>query len=273
MIFAAASRAPSRRQARVWSHRVRRVGGGVLAALVLGLLVYRFHDQDVLQVTCDWLSHKAVAVTARVGFTVEDILLTGRERVAAEDILMRLDVNRGIPIFAVSLTDMQQRLSGMPWIRRATVTRRLPQALVVQIEERVPAAMWQYQKKLSLVDAEGKVLTDRNLDAYKSLPLVVGADAAVHVADLLRLLQTEPELAREFSSAIWVGGRRWDIRLRQGVKVRLPETGLEDAISRLAVAVAEHKILARSVAVIDLRLAGKMVVTPTAQPHQSTGQS
>ena len=68
------------------------------------------------------------------------------------------------------------------------MSRRLPDTLVIDIVERQPAAIWQNNQQLSLIDADGVVLEPVRIDHMPDLPLVIGPDANRHIAGLGSLL-------------------------------------------------------------------------------------
>ncbi len=101
---------------------------------------------------------------------------------------------------------------------------------------------------------------------YKDLPLIVGESAPKHVNELLEILAAQPELAKRFTAAQWVGERRWNIRLQpkaegKDIEVRLPEVEPLSAWARLAEMQSEQHILDRDVLVIDLRVQGRLFIT------------
>jgi cell division protein FtsQ len=69
------------------------------------------------------------------------------------------------PLLLVDLEGIQTKLESYGWFKEVTVSRRLPETLVVTIVERKPTAVWQRGGKLSLLDDEGNVLD--NIDASK----------------------------------------------------------------------------------------------------------
>ena len=119
--------------------------------------------------------------------------------------------------------DTRQRLLRFGWIKEARVQRRLPDTLVIDIVERVPAAIWQTNQRLSLIDAEGVVLEPVRIEAMPELPLVIGEGANRHLATLDALLGAAPHLRPQVAGATWVGGRRWDVRFQTGEMLALPE--------------------------------------------------
>jgi cell division protein FtsQ len=56
------------------------------------------------------------------------------------------------------------------------------------------------------------------------------------------------------------GGRRWNLRMDNGIDVRLPEIDAFVAWGRLAKYEAQHKLLGRDIGSIDLRLPDRVVV-------------
>ena len=61
-------------------------------------------------------------------------------------------------------------------------------------------------------------------------------------------------------ASILVAERRWNLRLANGIDVRLPETSVEAALDRLAELDRDKKILSRDITAIDLRLPDRVTV-------------
>lgn len=264
----------SRRHQRLWNQTFRRAGIATLTlALVSGVAFYSWKT-DLPTRTANWVSERSIVLSSRVGFRVTEVLVTGRIHTSQEDLLARLDVTRNAPIFSVSLAAAQTKISDIPWIKSARVFRHLPNRLAVAIEERAPVALWQDRQKLYAVDADGIVLTGKNLERFRDLPLIVGSDAPRHAGELGVLLGAEPDVAKVFQSALRMGGRRWDLRLENGITVRLPEENTGLALGKLAAAIRHDRLMQRDIKVIDFRIADKMVVEvirrdENGQPHKN----
>jgi cell division protein FtsQ len=126
-------------------------------------------------------------------------------------------------------------------------------------------ALWQSGGKLKLIDGEGVVLTDSGLSKFRDLLLVVGENAPAHVGDLNALLQGQPDVRDKVEAAIYVSGRRWDLRLKSGqtgneVTVRLPENDPGLALARLARAQHEDRLLDKDLTSVDLRDGDRIIV-------------
>lgn len=255
----------ARRSFRLWGLRARRTVLTLAGVALAGTLVAALWHNGALAEVGNRLSESSVRILASGGFRVENVLVTGRVRTPQQEVLSRLDIRQDMPLFAVDVQAAQERLAGISWIGGVSVSRRLPDTILVSLQERTPAALWQYQKKISVVDDEGHVLTTAEAGLYRDLPLVVGAAAAQHVLELKTLLAAEPAIAEALSSAVRVGQRRWDFHLENGMLVRLPERDAELALRRLARAAEEQALLDKAIGTVDLRVAGQMVVEPLPQ--------
>lgn len=261
---------PRRRVVPWWRARLTIV---LLAGLVLsalggggGWLLWR--DGWVGR-TAGQVKWKAIAVSAEIGLSVQDILVLGRRETSRDDLLGAVRLARGAPILAFDPDAARRRVESLPWVRRATVERRLPDTVLLRIEERHPLALWQHKGRFALIDDEGEVIENGGVERFPGLLVVVGAHAPAFASRLRDVLMTQPELMVRVRAAVRVGGRRWNLRLDNGIDVRLPEDDPEQAWARLAEYERRHRILARDVRVLDLRLPDRLIVRKRQRPAPS----
>lgn len=210
-----------------------------------------------------------IDLTSEAGLNLENTYFSGLEHVDEKLILSMLAENENekgvIPIFSLPLYDIKTKLEKIGWVKEVNIERQLPSTLHIRIVERIPRAIWQYQKNLRLIDKEGAIITDKKLSEYSKLPVLVGKDAADNASDLFDVMASEPELSSLVVSAIRVGERRWNVRLNNDVEVKLPEIDALAAWQHLAKLQKEKKLLDREVKTIDLRLRDKMYIGTGAE--------
>jgi len=166
------------------------------------------------------------------------------------------------PQALVNAPEIRERLLKFGWIKDARILRRLPDTLVIDIVERKPAALWQSQGQLALIDSEGVVLDRVPVDQMPDLPLLIGPGANAEEEELSRLMADVPTLRPQLASATWVGGRRWDLNFQSGETVALPEGELaaRTALDKFAKQDKASGLLGRGIVRFDLRVPGKMIV-------------
>ena len=263
----------TRRHERLRLQTVKRVAVITSVLATLGVCGFLASSHDAAVDLRARAMAKVQETGVALGFSVNEILVMGRKEISEDELLSHLGIRAGTPIFAVDLEASQHLLHQITWIEEVRVSRRLPDKIIVTLKEREPAALWQYKKKISLIDSKGVAIRDHDLDAYSQLPLVVGEDAPSHVNELVRLMTAEPALADMMTSAIRVGKRRWDLRLKNGITIRLPENNVELALSRLIKSAREDGLLDKDIAVIDLRLPEKLTVTTKSNAAANTAAS
>ena len=220
---------------------------------------------------------RALVASAKLGLSVKDIFVEGRAETAAADILAAIGIRHGAPIFAFDPRRAKGELERLAWVDRADVERRLPDTIYIRVIERMPLALWQNQGRMALIDREGVEIRGVDVRRFARLPQVVGPDAPIHAAQLVALLATEPDIAKRVTAAIRVGGRRWNLKLDNGIDVRLPETNAGAAWVRLAELVRKDGLLERDVTVVDLRLPDRLIlrtvrdVAPPPPPKGARG--
>lgn len=228
-----------------------------------------------------WVSAQLVAAntafmnaTASAGLRVQDVVLTGRTRANAEEILSALNLQRGSPIFSVDIDEARERIESLGWIASAEIARRLPDVIFVRVVERKPLAVWQHDGKSALVARDGEIIQRSGLDAFGDFPLIVGEGAPERAAQLLDLLNVYPAVARATESAVRVSDRRWNLRLTGGIDVRLPEKNIAIALDRLEEFQREHSLFDRDVIAVDLRVPDRLIfrVNPNTVKARKIGE-
>jgi len=198
----------------------------------------------------------------RAGFKVKEIEVTGIDRMERMSVYaIALDQqSRAMPL--VDLDQVRERLLEYGWIADARVSRRLPDTLVIDIVEREPAAIWQHEGQLMLIDATGVLLEPVSPSAMPDLPLVIGDGANAQEPAFQRLIAAAPALKPQVTSATWVGSRRWDLRFESGEVLALPEGEQEAAKALVEFARQDgtQGLLGRGYVRFDMRDPSRLVV-------------
>ncbi len=207
--------------------------------------------------------------TASAGLEVKRVLLRGAHQTAHEEILKALGPVVGAPMIDVSLKDARQRVESLGWVRSAAVSRLMPDTIVVAIREREPAAVWQVDGDLHLIDAGGALIRPVGAFEYSNLPLIVGSGAADAAAGVLQALRAHEELNKRTYALIRVGDRRWNLRLRNNVEIKLPETDFEKAVADIALMHAAQSTLDQPLEYIDLRDPERLIIRRRGETGES----
>ena len=209
----------------------------------------------------------AATTGSEAGFVVRQVEITGAVNQPRLSIYREVLEGGSDSMLLTDLPAMRARLLALPWVKDVSITRRWPDRLEIRVAERKPAALWQRHGSIRLIDAEGTVLPAEDLSQFPNLPLLVGAGAKDEAAALLSLIAGHPELAADMQAALWVGQRRWDMRMKSGETISLPEGRAADtALARFAQMHRDTPLLGRGFVRFDLRVPDKMVVRVGGEP-------
>ena len=151
-------------------------------------------------------------------------------------------------------------LKANPWISEATVLKLYPGELRIDIVERSAFALWQRDGRLSVIADDGAVLESYVSGRFLSLPLVVGKGAETRAKDFLALLARYPRVNSVTKAAVFVGERRWNLRLKDGLDIRLPENEVGNALATLSTLDKEDRLFSRDIVAVDMRLPDRLTV-------------
>ena len=232
-------------------------------SLVLGTVI----------IMTDWAYIKSVTEQqiAEVGFKLETVKILGRNHTTHQELLKALELQNEEPILSINLTEKRLKVEQLGWVKNAYLERILPHTLRLTIIERTPIALLQTKKGHQLIDIEGTIIVGAAPEAFSHLPVVSGEDAALKANHLIEILKTEPELYAEIWAIQHISKRRWNVHLRNGITIKLPENGPGFAWSRLARFEHKNRIIQRDLAIIDMRLQDQILIEPNL-PIRGKGQ-
>jgi cell division protein FtsQ len=210
----------------------------------------------------DRVVNKLHQLGAEAGLELRHIQVRGRSHIPKNVLLDAVDLQRDTPIFSINLRDLHNRVSQIGWVKDVIIERRLPGTIHIILDERVPVALLQNDTDHRLIDATGAVIEGADPRDFTHLKVVAGKNAAANAAPILAALRTEPELFTEVWAISFQSERRWDVYLKNGIEIRLPESDPISAWSRLAVIDREKAITSRDLAVIDMRVPKQLIVEP-----------
>jgi len=206
------------------------------------------------------LSDTRNALANAAGFRITSVTINGRTQLTQDEVLAAGGVTGRSSLLFLDASDVRDRLKADPWIADATVLKLYPGALQIDITERRPFALWQENGKLSVITDDGTVLEPYVTRRFASLPLVVGKGAETRARDFLALVANYPVVNSQLKAAIFVGERRWNLRLKDGLDIRLPEKDVGRALASLVKYDREDKLLSRDITAIDMRLPDRLTV-------------
>lgn len=256
-----------------WLRTVRRWGGALVdleiprgagssaaALLLLASVSYGAikggHGPQILENVQDLCD----AAANKLGFRISEVALAGEHEVGRDEILVLAGITERSSLLFLDAARTRARLLSNPWIADATVLKLYPDRLRIEIKERKPFAMWQKDGRVALIATDGIVLEAIVPSRFSALPLVVGKGAEQAAQDFLAVVSRFPAIAQMTEASVLVAERRWNLHLKGGIEVLLPEDEAGQALQTLVVLDSSKKLLSRDITAVDLRLPDRVIV-------------
>jgi cell division protein FtsQ len=238
----------------------RSAGAAATALLILASIGYGAWKGGHFPMIAEGLSDARDAAANAAGFRIAAVSLSGENHVSRREIFAAAGVTDRASLLFLDVEAARARLKAIPWIGEAGVRKLYPDRLQITVTERNAFALWQHEGNVSVVSADGTVVGPLADWRFAHLPLVVGPGAATRAREFLALLDAHPEIREQVRASVFVAERRWNLKLRNGLDVRLPEADVPRALDTLAELDRDKHLVSRDITAIDLRLPDRVTV-------------
>jgi len=206
--------------------------------------------------------HHLIARAA--GFGIERVTITGHAELTEAEIVAAAGIDSHLSLAFVDPAAIRARLLELPLVKDATIRKLYPGDLVVELTERDAFALWQQDGEVKVVSGDGTPIDALRDARFSALPLVVGEGANLRAREFAGLMAGAPDIGPRVRAGMLIAGRRWNLKLLNGVLVKLPEHEPEAAMARLSALQREHRLLERDVIAIDFREGDRIAVRLSA---------
>ncbi|WP_244641960.1 cell division protein FtsQ/DivIB [Chelatococcus reniformis] len=200
-----------------------------------------------------------------LGLGISRVEIKGVAELDQREILEAAGITYKTSLAFLDASEVRRKLEALPLVKEASVRKLYPSELAITVKERQPAALWQKHGELFVVAADGTVI-DRVVDMrFARLPFVVGDGANARSAEYMALIERAGALRGRIRAGTLEAGRRWTLKLDNGLDVKLPERGAAEALTRFAVLERDSRLSDRDILSVDMRQPDRIVVRQTVE--------
>jgi cell division septal protein FtsQ len=146
-------------------------------------------------------------------------------------------------------------------IKQFIITKTSKNLITIKIEEKNIIGLLKIKNNYYLIDEFNNILESKIIPNLFQLPVFIGKNSNKN-ANLILSLINESDINLNYLSFSFVDQRRWNISLKNGIKILLPETKVLDTLKLLNKVVSKYNILDGNFIEIDLRIHGKYFLKP-----------
>ena len=146
-------------------------------------------------------------------------------------------------------------------IKKFIITKTSNNLITIKIEEKNIIGLLKIENNNYLIDEFNNIIETKITPNLFHLPIFIGKNSNKNANVILNLIK-ESDINLNYLSFSFVDQRRWNINLKNGVKILLPETKVLDTLKLLNKITSKYNILNGNFIEIDLRIYGKYFLKP-----------
>jgi cell division protein FtsQ len=220
--------------------------------LISSIMLFIYSYANISNYVANFLSQN-------LNLKVNHLYVTGTTNTDPVKLRNAIEIEKGQSIFSVSTAKIRTQVESLSWVRLAQVQRILPDTLKVNIIEHKPIATINFNNKRWALNSTGDLI-DIVDDKFNYLLELSGENSKENAASLFSLFSEWGNLLLLVKQAEFIGKRRWNLYLDNGIIVMLPEDNVRHALKVLKILNQQQNILNKENIKIDLRNIKKHII-------------
>jgi cell division protein FtsQ len=198
----------------------------ILAVVIMGISALVIFPNNLALIANNFYEEQ----TSKLNFKIESIIIEGTDKISEQELQALTGIKLGSNIMNVDLTEVKSRMETQPWVASAVVERILPSTISINLTEEVPQAIYVEENKKYLVNRKGRKLQEVIGSDYQDYLTIEGNHANLKFDGVLDQLYNFQNTYKKVESLHFKGNRRWDVKLKNGILIKLPETNINEAL-------------------------------------------
>ena len=191
-------------------------------------------------------------------FQIQNVIIEGSEKSNISEIENNVTEFKG-NLIGLNFNSIRETVESSEWVKRASIKKVLPSTLKINVTENDPYAIYFQEGKSFLIDLDGSIITEINLNNYEDdLLFVRGENSPELLEQLIRDISiTFPNLTQTLEEVEFIEKRRWNLKLNNKLLVKLPDENIQQSLKNLKQLFEEQEVMESNIIEIDLRIQGR----------------
>ena len=234
--------------------------GVPLIILATPILIY-FHDpknkEKLEEVTYD-LYRKVIE---RPEFMLDALSIEGASDSLNAEIREVLGLHFPISPFDLDLAELHKQVLSLPPVKIAEAHIKRGGILHIKVDEKTPSLLMKKENGFNVLSEHGDYIRSlHSRENFSDLPVITGEGAENAAAQATAIFKAIYGNLDQVRGLVFVGQRRWNIVMKSGQVVMLPEIDALQAIQKIIILDKTEQILSRQIAVFDFRLPSRITL-------------
>jgi len=193
--------------------------------------------------------------------TTPNLIVLGNNYIDKKSLIYELKTNLDEDRNSNNLDLISNVLNKKNLIKKFIITKTSNNLITIKIEEKNIIGLLKIENNNYLIDEFDNKIETKITPNLFHLPVFIGKNSNKNASVILNLIK-ESDINLNYLSFSFVDQRRWNINLKNGVKILLPETKVLDTLKLLNKVTSKYNILNGNFIEIDMRIYGKYFLKP-----------
>ena len=184
---------------------------------------------------------------------LKEVYVSGRINESRENILKAINVTLGESLLTIDLENIREDLNNLSWVKYSSVYLLPLGRLEIEIYEYIPFGKYtDVNNNTFLINKNGVKFSNININEFESLFKLYGKGALLQVTELPLIINKLKSFNFNVSKIERIDSRRWNINLKEGFFIKLPNINPLNSIDALYK--LDNNINYNNLTFIDLRI-------------------
>ncbi len=192
-------------------------------------------------------------------FDVKSIKIINNEKIKPDVIEEKLKKIYGQNIFFIKTSEIEKVTRNIIYLQSIEVKKKYPNTLIVKVFETSPLAILLKNSEYYILDSGANlILINADSVTNYNYPHIFGKNSEKYFLNFLQLLKKNNFPIIDIKSYYYFQIGRWDLQLKDGLLIRLPNNMIKNAIEKSIELLNKDDF--KNYEVIDLRINGRIIV-------------
>ena len=205
--------------------------------------------------------------------SISKILVKGAREPLKKEIIILVQNAATKGFSALKAQALREKIQDINKVEKAFVKLSTDGLVFVEVIQRKEAVVYFNNHLYEVLDSNGIILSiKQDYQGLSSFPLLVGRDGQKNINELLSLVNEIGSYQSEVLYYEWVGERRWDVHMKNGLVFKLPENNLSEGLVVMRMFLNETDKLLKPIVSVDLRNIDKPIIKFRKAPPEENIQ-
>ena len=213
---------------KISTNSIVRSSAFIIIILVLIFIFYEVYKSNVVKkIFVDNIEK----FSQNYGYSFTKVNINELINIESDEIEKYFSKYYGKSIFFIPIQEISKNLYQNKWIKDFTIKNDYKNTINVNIVESIPIGIYFNGEDNLLFDKNGEVIDslNSNYNLYFDLIIFEGNNSLFNANTFLNSLPLL--LQNEIKKAIYINNRRWDVKLRNGINIKLSENNVLDSFN------------------------------------------